>query len=392
MSRNVLNRIYAISKRELAIFAHRPLFLFTMVIAPIAIIIYFTTLMGAGLPTELPTGLVDMDNTHITRIIGRIVDSFEETKIVARYPNFNAAREAMQRGEIYAFLYIPRRTTIDALNSKQPTISFYTNDCYFVPGSLLMKDLKTASVLSGLALTRETLYARGSNEKTALGIIHSVQTENHPLKNPTLNYSVYLTNILLPGILILLIMLSATYSIGIEWKRNTQKKWFEMANNSVTTALIGKLLPQTILYCIIMIFYDAYLYKFLNYPCNCGIGTMIGIGILTVLSSQAFGVFLHGLFSGFMRLAMCLCSLWGILSFSLAGFTYPTTAMDPILQTLAYLFPLRHYYLLYVNQALNAYPISYAWSSVVALLVFMLLPFTVIHRYRIAFEKYKYIP
>lgn len=392
MKNDTINRILAISKRELSIFAHRPLFLFTMIIAPVILIIFFTTLMGKGLPTDLPTGLVDDDNTHITRIIGRIVDSFEETKIVARYNNVNEAREAMQRGEIYAFLYIPRNTTKKALANKQPRISFYTNETYLVPGTLLMKDLTTGSVLTGLALTRETLYGHGYNERAALGIIRSIVTENHPINNPTLNYSVYLTNIVLPGILILLILLSTTYTIGLEWKRNSQKKWFDMANCSVVTALTGKLLPQTILFSIIIIFYDVYLFKFLQFPCHCGIVKMMLIGILTVISSQSFGVFLFGLFSGFLRLAMCLCSLWGILSFSLAGFTYPTTAMDPVLGVLAYLFPLRHYYLIYVNQALDGYSIAYVWSSVASLLIFILLPFTVLRRYHIAFDKYKYIP
>ena len=144
-----------------------------------------------------------------------------------------------------------------------------------MPGTLLMKDLTTASVLTGLALTRETLYAKGSNERTAMGIIQSIVTENHPINNPTLNYSVYLTNILLPGILILLILLSTTYSIGLEWKRNSQQRWFEMANYSVTTALTGKLLPQTILFTVMIIFYDVYLYKFLQFPCHCGVGVMI---------------------------------------------------------------------------------------------------------------------
>jgi ABC-2 type transport system permease protein len=390
--RTILKQIAAISKRELAIFAHRPLFLFCIVIAPIFIIIYFTTLMGNGLPVDLPVGMVDMDNTYVTRILGRTLDSFGETKIVAHYADFAQARDAMQRGEIYAILYIPRNTTVDALSNKQPKISFYINDCYFVPGSLLMKDLKTASVLAGVALTRETLYAKGADERTAMGILQPLETENHALMNPTLNYSVYLTNILVPGILILLILLSTTYSIGIEWKRNSQGKWFGMAGNSVPIALLGKLLPQTILFFTIAIFYDVYLYKYLCFPCNCGILNMIGISMLVVLASQAFGIFLFGLFSGFMRLAMCLCSLWGILSFSLGGFTFPTTAMSPILQSLAYLFPLRHFYLIYVNQALDGYPIAYVWSSVVALFVFLLLPFFVMHRYRIAFEHYKYMP
>lgn len=387
-----LHRIGAISKRELGIFAHRPLFLFCMIIAPVVCIIFFTTLMGNGLPTGLPTGLVDEDNTHITRILYRIVDSFQETKIVARYPNFAEARHAMQEGKIYAFFYIPKNTTVKALNNKQPKVSFYTNEAYYVPGTLLMKDLRTGSELTGLALTRETLYAKGANERTALGIIRPIVIEGHPLNNPILNYSVYLTNILLPGILILLILITTTYTIGLEWKLKTQKKWFSMANYSVTTALTGKLLPQTLLFSVIIIFYDVYLYKFLQFPCHCGILMMIAIGVLTVLASQSFGIFLFGLFSGFMRLAMCLCCLWGILSFSLAGFTYPVTGMDPVLRVLAYLFPLRHYYLIYVNQALDGYPIGYVWSSVVALLLFMCLPFLVVHRFHIAFDRYNYIP
>jgi ABC-2 type transport system permease protein len=392
MIKDTIQCIKAISKRELAIFSHRPLFLFTMIIAPVVLIVFFTTLMGSGLPTNLPTGIVDQDNTHITRIIYRIIDSFEETKVVAHYNNVNEARRAMQKGEIYAFLYIPKNTTVKALANKQPRISFYTNETYFVPGTLLMKDLTTASVLTGLALTRETLYAKGSNERTAMGIIQSIVTENHPINNPTLNYSVYLTNILLPGILILLILLSTTYSIGLEWKRNSQQRWFEMANYSVTTALTGKLLPQTILFTVMIIFYDVYLYKFLQFPCHCGVGVMIFWGIVTVLASQSFGIFLFGLFSGFLRIAMCLSSLWGILSFSLAGFTYPVTAMDPVLAVLAYMFPLRHYYLIYVNQALDGYSIVNVWQSVLAFLIFMLLPFTVLHRYHIAFDKYVYIP
>jgi ABC-2 type transport system permease protein len=119
---------------------------------------------------------------------------------------------------------------------------------------------------------------------------------------------------------------------------------------------------------------------------------MIGVGWLTVLASQSFGVFLFGMFTGMMRFSMCICALWGILSFSLAGFTYPVIGMDEIMEIFAVLFPLRHYYLIYVNQALNGYPIVYVWQSVVALLAFLVLPFLVVRRYRVAFVKYKYIP
>ncbi|MGM9694973.1 MAG: ABC transporter permease [Alloprevotella sp.] len=384
-----LNRIF---RRELRIFAHRPLFLFTMIVAPIVCIVFFTTLMSDGLPTKLPAGMVDEDDTYVTRTVGRILGSMEETEIVERYANFSEARKAMQRGEIYGFFHIPQGLTEEAIANRQPKLSFFTNDTYFVPGTLLMKDLRYACELSGLALTRENLYARGKTEREAMGIIQPIVVETHPQGNPHLDYSVYLNNILLPGILILLVMLSTTYTIGLEWKTNRQKELYALSGNSSTVALAGKLLPQTALFSLIFVFYDVCFYKFLAFPCQSGILPMMLLGIVTVLAAQSFGVFLFGAFIGQMRLSMCLCSLWGILSFSLAGFTYPVSAMAPCLQTLAWLFPLRHYYLIYVNQALNGFSILYVWSSVVALLTFLLLPCTVLWRYRAAFLKYKYIP
>ena len=388
--KKIYDRLITIFRREMRIFAHRPLFLFTMIVAPVLCVVFFTTLMSDGLPTKLPAGLVDEDDTHITHIVTRILGSMEETDLVTRYPSFTEARRAMQRGEIYGFFYIPKGLTEDAIANRQPRLSFYTNETYFVPGTLLMKDLRYACELSGLALTRETLYGKGLTEKQAMGILQAIVIETHPLNNPYLDYSVYLNNILLPGILILLVMLCTTYTIGLEWKRGTQRELYSLSGCSSTVALVGKLLPQTVLFSLMFIFYDVYFYKFLMFPCNSGIGAMMLLGVVTVLAAQAFGVFLFGAFIGQMRLSMCLCSLWGILSFSLAGFTYPVPAMDGLLQKLSWLFPLRHYYLIYVNQALDGYSVLYVWPSVVALLVFLLLPCTVLWRYRAAFLKYEY--
>ncbi len=391
-NKSTYRRILAISRRELGIYSRRPLFLFCLLVAPVLCVVLFVTLMDDGLPTKLPTGIVDEDNTQISRVITRTIDALEETDIKYSYPDFTEARKAMQRGEIYAFFYIPRGTTEKAISNRQPQISFYTNDAYLLAGSLLMKDLKTASESTGMAITRENLYAHGLTETQAMGIIQPIVIESHPLNNPELDYSVYLNNVLLPGILILLITLATTYTIGLEWKQGTQKRLFAMAGNSSWIALIGKLLPQTLLFSLVFIFYDVYFYQFLRFPSNSGIFPMIMLGILTVLASQGFGVFLFGVFSGQMRLSMCICSLWGILSFSLAGFTYPVTSMAKWLEFFSWIFPLRQYYLIYVNQALNGYPASYVWTSVLTLVVFALLPVLVIRRYRTAFLKYKYKP
>lgn len=391
MAITIHKRILLIARRETFRIASKPMYLFCMVIAPIFCYLFFTTLMGKGLPTNLPAGVVDLDNTATTRNIVRNLDAFQQTDIIAHYPSFEEARKAVQRGEIYSFYYIPQGTTEKALSSRQPKVSFYVNYSYLIAGSLAYKDQRTMSELAGAAVGQATLLAKGATEEQAISFLQPIVIDTHALNNPWLNYSVYLCNTLLPGVLMLLIFLTTTYTLGVELKENTAQQLMKMADNSIVTALIGKLLPQTILFFISTTFYNAYLYGFLHYPCHSGILPMLFAGLLMVLASQAIGIFFFGLF-GSMRLSLSVASLWGVLSFSISGFSFPVMAMHPTLQALSNLFPLRHYFLLYVNLALNGYPMIYAWHSVVALLLFILLPFFVLKKLRTAMLHYVYIP
>jgi ABC-2 type transport system permease protein len=380
-----------IAKREVLRIAVRPLYLFCMIIAPVFCYLFFTTLMANGLPTDLPAGVVDLDNTSTTRNIIRNLDAFQQTHIVAHYPSVMEARKAIQRGEIYSFYYIPEGTTEATLASRQPKVSFYVNYSYLIAGSLLYKDQRTISELAAGAVGRATLYAKGATEDQAMAFLQPIVIDTHALNNPWLNYSVYLCNTLFPGILMLLIFLTTIYTLGEEVKNGTGRELMHLADNSITKVLIGKLLPHTLVFFVIAVFYNVYLYGYLHYPCHSGIFPMLLAGLLLVLSSQAFGVFLFGLFGSF-RLALSAASLWGVISFSISGFTFPVMAMHPTLQALCVLFPLRHYYLLYVNFALNGYPLIYAWQAVVALLVFLLLPFLILKKLRTILLQYVYVP
>ena len=83
--------ILAVSKREIKRLITRPLYVFCMIVAPAFGYVFFTTLMENGLPVDLPVGVVDEDNTSVTRNIIRNLDAFQQTKIVEQYHNFAEA-------------------------------------------------------------------------------------------------------------------------------------------------------------------------------------------------------------------------------------------------------------------------------------------------------------
>lgn len=383
--------LWQVMLRECRRLVSRPLYLFSMVISPLFCYVFFTTLMSSGLPEGLPAGVVDMDRSANSRNIIRNLDSFTQTEIVDHYSNIADARIALQKGKIYGFFYIPEGLSADAQSQRQPKVSFYTNYSYLIAGSLLFRDMKMMGELISGAASRSMLYAKGATEDQAMGFLQPIVIDTHPLNNPWLNYSVYLCNTLLPGVLMLLIFMVTVYSIGVEIKNRTAREWLRMSNNSIYIALAGKLIPHTVVFFIMGAFYNVYLYGFLHFPCNSGIIPMLLATLCLVLASQCCGVLMIGILPT-LRLGLSFASLWGVISFSISGFTFPVMAMHPILQALSNLFPLRHYFLIYVDQALNGYSMAYSWANYTALLIFMMLPFFVIHRLKEALIYYKYIP
>jgi ABC-2 type transport system permease protein len=118
---------------------------------------------------------------------------------------------------------------------------------------------------------------------------------------------------------------------------------------------------------------------------------MIFATLLFILASQGCGVVMIGVFPT-LRFGLSFASLWGIVSFSASGFSYPVLAMHPSLQALTNLFPLRHYFLIYVDQALNGYEMIYSWINYTALLLFVMLPFLIVYRLKNALIHSIYIP
>ncbi len=371
--------LWRVCKRECRQLVQRPLYVFCMVIAPLFCVFFFTSLMEQGLPKKLPAGAVDEDHSSISRSILRNLNAFEQTAIVGHYTDVAQATRAMQRGEIYGFYYIPEGLARDALASRQPTVSFYNNYAYLIAGSLNYRDMRTMSELAGASISLQVLYGKGATERQAMAIIQPIMLDIQPLNNPWLNYAVYLCNTLIPGVLSLMIFMMTVYSIGIEIKQGTAREWLREGRRSILIALTGKLLPQTLVFFLIGIFYNVYLYVYLKYPCLGGVAGMIANTFLFILASQGLGVAMITLLPS-LRLGLSFASLWGVVSFSISGFSFPVMAMSPTLQSLSWLFPLRHYFLIYVNHALNGYAAVYAWSNYLALLGFCLLPFFLLGR------------
>ena len=387
----VLGQIYEVMMRELQILRQNHIYRFCMVLFPILVIIFFTTMLDDGLPTSMPVGIVDLDNTSTTRALERKLDGFQMSKVVAHYPSVAEARQAIQRNEIYGFLYIPKGTTSKLLASRQPKISYYYTYTTMAAGSMIMKDMKTISSLGSAALGQATMRAKGLTDKQIQTLLQPITIDLHQIANPWSSYNVYLTTVMVPGILMIFIFLISAYSLGTELKFATSKNWLAMADNNVTIALVGKFLPQTLIWLAIVFGYQLYVFFHLGFPHQGSPWMLVLLGLMHVMAAQGFGIFAFGLMPS-LRMSMSISSLWAVLSISMAGSAFPAMGMDGALQSLSWLFPLRHYFMLYQACIFNGFPLVEVWFHFAALLGFILLPWMVASKIKNAMLTYVYIP
>ena len=376
--------------REMRILWKNPIYGFCMVVFPIMVVAFFTSMMEAGAPEDLPIGIVDADNTTTTRTLARRLDAFQSTKIVDAYPTVAEARHAMQRNEIFGFLYFPKGTTEKLMAGRQPTISYYYSMAAKMSGSLVMKDLKVISTLGSAAVGQATLRARGATDVQIQTFLQPIAIDLHMVANPWSNYNVYLSTVFVPGIIMLFVFLITAYSIGTELKFQRSREWVETAGGNMLIAILGKFLPQTLVWLAVFLGFQYYFYGVVHFPYEGGAWQMVLLAFMAVGASQGFGVFAFGLMPS-LRMSMSICSLW-VLSLSMAGSAFPVMGMDTPLQSLSWLFPLRHYYMVYQISVFNGYPLLESWFHFAALAAFMLLPWLVVGKIKNAMLNYVYIP
>ncbi len=383
MLKQLYKSIIDSSTRELKRMMSRPIYLIGTVLVMAFCFVFFLTLFDEGQPNDMPIGIVDLDNSSLSRQLIRNIDATQQAKVRLKSYSHKEARQEMQTGNIYGFVEIKKDFAKEALSSHRPAIQLYLNDAYLIGGSLLGKDLMYMSALTSGAMQRQILRAKGIEEYRIMGIIQPIAVDTHLIGNPHANYGVYLLNVLLPGVLQIMILMMTIFSIGIEFKERTSAQWLEKANNSIFAAITGKLIPYTLIFFIMGMISNILLYSYMQYPLNSHIGWMFLNTFLFVVSYQAIGILIIGLMP-VLRDGVTIVAFYGLLGFTFAGFTFPIEQMPAMSRIFSNIFPIRHYFNIYVNQALNGLDPRNSMLSYMALLSFCILPFFVYHRLKSA--------
>ena len=377
--KEIFINIWNVTVREVKRILSRPLYLSSSVGAVMVSMFFYMTLMEGGVAENMPIAVVDLDQTSISR---RLIHEMQATPsvdvkmITNSYPE---AREAMQQGKIYGIFIVPEGFYRDIASFKRPRMDFYTTNAYTLGGNTAYKQMLTVSNLVSGAFQREVLRKKGMAEDMIMRRIQPIVVEGHMLSNPWGNYTIYLVSTIMPGVIGLIALMLTIYSIGSELKNRTSREWLKVAGENYTVAMIGKLIPYTIIYQTLGIACHIILYSVADFPVQ-GSHTRLLLGMLLfIMAMEIMGIVMIGCFP-ILRDSLSVGALYAMLGFSLSGFTYPNMAMLPFVRALSYLEPLRHYYLIYVNEALLGAPPINSTPPALALTAFTIAALAVAPR------------
>ena len=370
----MLRKIYKVIQREIRILRNRPIYILGSVGVMLAATLFFTTFMKEGVPQKLRIGVVDLDNSSTSRNFRQQLDATQMGKVV-EFGSVSAAQRELETGRISGYVVVPERFDEEVQAFHCPKMQVQVNLMYpVIGGALAYKDILYMVNLTNGAVQREVLRAKGVPESEIMGRLQPVVLDAHNVGNAPTSYAYYLVNLILMGVLGMCVTLVTAYSVGSELKYGTSKHLLEVSGDDLWTAVVGKLVPYTVLFTVLGVCLQLLLFGPLHYPCAGSVGWLLLATFAMILAYEAIAVFIVSSVPT-LRLGVCLSALYSVLGFSFAGFTLPISALPAGVQGLSLLFPLRFYYRIYTQVVYFGNGFAAWWPLLVALLVFQLLPF-----------------
>lgn len=357
-------------QRELQRMVSRRLYFGVCIVLPLFCIFFMATIFGNGQMENIPVGIVDQDGTSMSREVSRQVDAVPTFRVTHRYVDQEAARKATQSKEIYGYLVIPNQFEADVTGGRQATLAYYYHYALLSVGGEVQGAFETVLRQFSVSPIVMQAVALGIGEGQAETFLVPVKASNHPLFNPDLDYSVYLSNPFFFILFQVIILLVTVYAVGSEIKFRTGDEWLAAARMNMVTALAGKLLPYTVIFSLMSILANYVMFGVMHIPFSCGFWPLNLTAILFVIASQALGVFLFSLFPA-ISIIISIVSMVGSLGATLSGVTFPAPSMYAPVYYASFLFPVRHFVEINQNLLYGDYGFAYTWWNVSALFLFV---------------------
>ncbi|WDF95403.1 ABC transporter permease [Aeromonas dhakensis] len=333
-------------------------------------------LFSAGLARDLKVGLVDLDQSVLSRQLAYSLDASAGLKVARQFDSIAEGANALRGGDIYALVVLPDHLERDARQGTQPRVTVFNNGQFILIAKLVNSALaQVVGTLNGQVGVL-TAMADGKALPGVLGQAVPINSQVTALYNLNASYAQFLLSAILPAVWQILVVLyglnalARTDRLGLDW--TTKGVWF---------GLWRTLLPHVLIGWGWGLLWTLLLFKGFAYPMH-GSWLVLTVGLgLASAACVSMGAFFYGIIRDPAR-ALSLAGAYTAPGFAFMGVTFPVSAMGDFAQFWRSLLPISHYVELQIGQTNYGQPLAAALPQFGALLLFLLPLLLVVRRYR----------
>ena len=369
--RDVRPGFWLVFWREIGWLRRRPFLFGLTTIVPLAQMAFLAAIFSAGLATRLPIGVLDLDGSDLSRTIIRMVDATPSSAVAVQVGDLAEGHSLILSGKIHGLLMLPRDLQRDVFAGRRPEVVFFYNTQTLTTGNLVASGVNAALPSSAAGIRLSLRTAQGQPLEFARASLQPIPVQINALFNPTLNYVFFLLTALIPSILQVVMVTTASYSIGLDVETRYRLRILRRLGGGLWPAMTGKILPYTILFMLVLGLSDTLLFVAFGLPLRGRSWLLIIAGLLFILSCQLLG----GLLALVLKPTVSAVSIGTLVTapaFGFMGIGFPRLGMNSFSYGWGALLPGTWYLTARVDQTVRGTPIDLSWKP-----VFVLLAFTV---------------
>lgn len=331
-------------------------------------------IFSAGLPRQLPVGVLDQDHTGLSRQLQRFLDAAPGLKLVDSYDDPNQAMQALQRADVYAVVQMPPDFARRVKLGQAAHVTLLHNAQLGTHSGLIQRDVRTAVATLSAGVEMTARNKRGEPMLTTRVAMEPIQTQLVTLFNVSLNYEQFLAAALIPALLHILAMTAGAWAVGRELRDATLGQWLGERPNRMEAgaALLGKM--GWPLFSLGLV----------------GVGSLVGLTwgrgwhppgsllwvSLGLLALLALSLVMGGFAAASTMSLRTALSITGFLSapaFAFSGVGFPLGSMPVLARGWAEMLPYTHYVRLQMEQLQMGAPLAHSVPILAGLLAMTLI-------------------
>ncbi len=285
---------------------------------------------------NVPIAVVDRDGTQSSRDFARRVDATPDVAVTEELPDLASAEREVYARRVDGILVIPQYFERELLHGRPSPVALYADASYFLIYQRVAGAVAAVARTIGAEIETARLVAISVDPAIAFAAPDPMPLTAVPLFNPEGGYATYV----LPAAFVLILQQTLLMGVGLlSTLPGADPDDGDTRRRPRPVAIVaGKLLAYLALEAVILPAYLIVLPYLYGLP---RLGSIIPILIFAVpfvLSVAGLGFVVAGIFRRPVRVQLILAAA-GLPLFMVAGFSWPSEAIPPVIRIVSYLVP-----------------------------------------------------